>query len=150
MFMKVDYISENELPPKLKETIGEYPNRLSKGWREITADAYFLNLKAGPALSYRVIAYNQFLYDPDGKPLKQSIDCYWYGCSDGTGVAMVDERLPGFDKRVPRFYAFGCAHKWREMKPEECRQRDITHHGMCWHVYECEHCGAIEAHDSSD
>lgn len=43
-----------------------------------------------------------------------------------------------------------CVHKNRELSVEECRARGIGHHGMCWHVYECEKCGQIRSVDSSD
>ena len=43
-----------------------------------------------------------------------------------------------------------CDHETRELSYETCKSRDIPHHGMCWHVYECTKCGMIRAYDSSD
>ena len=43
-----------------------------------------------------------------------------------------------------------CIHTTKELTQAECRKRGITHHGMCWHVTECIHCGKISAYDSSD
>jgi hypothetical protein len=48
------------------------------------------------------------------------------------------------------WYRFGCDHQWRELAPAECRTRELTHHGHCYHVYECARCHGIKAHDSSD
>jgi len=43
-----------------------------------------------------------------------------------------------------------CMHEWKEISHAECKERGISHYGMCWHVYECESCGSTMAQDSSD
>ena len=44
-----------------------------------------------------------------------------------------------------------CIHVFdRELNPDECRMRDISHFGRCWHVVECSKCGKVNAYDSSD
>jgi hypothetical protein len=43
-----------------------------------------------------------------------------------------------------------CIHEWRELSQHTCYDRKISHHGMCYHVYECSKCGKITAADSSD
>ena len=43
-----------------------------------------------------------------------------------------------------------CIHDFVGVSEDECNRRGITHHGRCWHVYECKHCGQITSHDSSD
>ena len=42
-----------------------------------------------------------------------------------------------------------CVHEYRELSDLECRERNIHHFGMCWHVYTCEKCGHIISQDSS-
>jgi hypothetical protein len=44
----------------------------------------------------------------------------------------------------------GCDHEWRELGRAECKDRGINHRGRCYHVYMCQGCGEVEAHDSSD
>ena len=43
-----------------------------------------------------------------------------------------------------------CVHNWKELSQQACHDRNITHHGMCWHVYECTTCGRTMSQDSSD
>jgi hypothetical protein len=44
----------------------------------------------------------------------------------------------------------GCIHEWKELSVKECREKNITHWGMCWHQYQCNHCGKLMSQDSSD
>jgi hypothetical protein len=43
-----------------------------------------------------------------------------------------------------------CVHEMRELGTAECREKDIQHFGMCYHVYECIKCGTVNSYDSSD
>ena len=43
-----------------------------------------------------------------------------------------------------------CIHEFRELSQDEARKAGVAHYGMCWHVYECNHCGKHVAQDSSD
>lgn len=43
-----------------------------------------------------------------------------------------------------------CIHNDKELSQQECRDLDIGHWGMCWHVYCCTKCGRIRSVDSSD
>lgn len=49
-----------------------------------------------------------------------------------------------------RYFLLGCDHKLKEIGYQDCKKRGIYHSGRCFHVYECEICGHIESHDSSD
>ena len=43
-----------------------------------------------------------------------------------------------------------CVHGMVELSQDVCRERGISHYGMCWHVTECKKCGHVSAYDSSD
>jgi hypothetical protein len=43
-----------------------------------------------------------------------------------------------------------CVHDYRELGLPECRDKGLSHHGMCWHVLECTKCGRHVAYDSGD
>jgi len=60
-------------------------------------------------------------------------------CNQCNGWGYVDDDL---DKK--------CLHETKELTYSQCKERGITHFGMCWHVYECIHCGKIFSYDSSD
>jgi len=47
-------------------------------------------------------------------------------------------------------YHVGCMHTFKELNIKECQERNISHLGNCWHVYECTNCKHIESYDSSD
>jgi len=42
-----------------------------------------------------------------------------------------------------------CDHKWKEISQKEARDAGIYHAGMCYHVYQCVHCGTTKSQDSS-
>ena len=58
-----------------------------------------------------------------------------------------DDRIEYSDS--PLFYYLGCNHQYRELSIRECRERNISHFGSCWHVHECTECGFIRSVDSS-
>lgn len=43
-----------------------------------------------------------------------------------------------------------CIHDFKELGGKECRERNIVHWGMCWHVQECIKCKRIISYDTSD
>lgn len=88
-----------------------------------------------------LIEYRQFVF-----PGETTIDgvklFYFY---DHTGIII---RLT---PKGVKFYKFGrCEHKFREIGSEEAQQHGVIHWGRCYHVYLCDKCGYVEAHDSSD
>jgi len=52
----------------------------------------------------------------------------------------------------PRFFWFGpCYHAWKELSPQEAKEKGQAHYGMCYHVFECvKGCGNFLSYDSSD
>ena len=66
---------------------------------------------------------------------------------DNTGIAMHNEFWEG---TVTYFKFALCEHEFFELSQMECSKKNIKHHGMCWHVYECTKCGYRESQDSSD
>jgi hypothetical protein len=83
---------------------------------------------------------------PDRDPQFGGFYLLCFHAHDGTGVLMDRDFWAG----TVRFYAYGCAHRYRELTSAECRARDIYHGGRCFHVSECQDCGYINAVDSSD
>lgn len=65
---------------------------------------------------------------------------------DNRGYAMSSDYWEG----GIHYYSFGCSHDYRQLSMQECRARNITHFGRCYHVYECNICHYIDAVDSSD
>ena len=51
---------------------------------------------------------------------------------DGTGIGIGNDFWGG---KVLYYKFSGCEHTYRELTQKECREKDIMHHGMCWHVY---------------
>lgn len=76
---------------------------------------------------------NAYPNQPEGK---RDFNCQ---CNQCNGWGYVK---PGLDAT--------CVHDWKELSQAQCREKSITHHGMCWHVYECTKCGRTMAQDSSD
>ncbi len=64
---------------------------------------------------------------------------------DGSGVAYETR----WQERRIQWYRFGCAHEYRELSRAECAEKQIIHHGYCYHVYQCQKCQHITAHDTS-
>jgi len=116
--------------------------KLPNGWREIDESTYYHRLLTTSA---EATLFMQFYKDQNGADLPQGIDVHAYLFRDATGVAW--QHL--YWEERTRYFAFGCLHKYKELTVEECKARDIRHHGACWHVYECTECGHIKAEDSS-
>lgn len=98
------------------------------------------------------IEFRQVLNIPDASTIL-STQIYWYY---NFAIAIVYPDNWGLERdKVKydtglRYFRIGCEHDFRELTRKECLNREIDHYGMCYHVYECENCGVIEAHDSSD
>ena len=152
------YVIEAAGPEEAKahaEKWGRY-NDVPPNWREVTEAAIASDQRIG-------------MYAPLGTEHRQMrIDtgCYrdvrlWF-LPDGTGYATLAEVVtPPVSPSTPagvatatldrlRWFRFGCDHSMKELGYDECQKRNFRHEGRCWHVLECENCGFIEQHDSSD
>jgi len=135
--LKVDWLSD----------FGDH-NRLPQPWREIDVNEYI---------------HKSFIWCVNYRDFRQPLDekggftgnlyIYWYH-NFGIGVRPPNKWTLKDNKIVYtepfRYFYFGCEHKNIELSQAECRKRGISHHGMCYHVYECSQCGYIESQDSSD
>jgi hypothetical protein len=77
---------------------------------------------------------------------KSTSDIMLYYMPDGTGYGISNDSYAGKVK----YYAFGCEHDYHGLIQAECRERNIAHFGMCYHVSECAKCGHVKSVDSSD
>lgn len=114
-------------------------NTVPAEWREVSEKEF----AQSSAFTHSPIRrdYRQIL--PEGEPHTLSV---WLNfMHDGTGWAMASDYWAG----KVRFFKFGCAHKYRELGSEECRERGLFHGGNCYHVYLCEACAHVNAVDSS-
>lgn len=125
-------------------------NTMPEPWKEIPESQFWHHVSSYTPMN---IEHRQAYITIDGKKHMIPLTIYWYGAQ---GYAFsVDRWSCKHDGEYPltyymKFYLFGCEHKWREMGVKECAEKNITHFGMCWHVYECEKCGMRETTDSSD
>ena len=127
--------SDNKIPERIKETLLISPPR---NWREISekdfARSKFFSISPN-FKNFQQFTINKTVYNA-------TIHLY----SDGTGFSIVADYWNG----KVRYFAVGCAHKWRELDQETCKERNILHFGKCYHVQECQACGWIENYDSGD
>lgn len=133
--VKPDYAKEAKVTPT-----GDF-NTAPVGFAEITQKEFAQSnfFRYGP----EAIEHRQLLNVP-GEKTMLAVWMYYY--HDGTGLALAEDFWAG----TIRYFRFGCDHDYRELSPEATRQRGLSHFGHCWHTYECQTCGHIEAHDSSD
>jgi hypothetical protein len=115
------------------------------GWRELT-EKEFAQSKFFRCSPRHVEFRQMYPQDENGKRMREGMVAtrlMWM--QDKTGYALANDFWAG----TVRYYAFGCQHDYRELSQAECRERDTTHFGMCWHIYECKKCGYVMAQDSS-
>lgn len=130
------------------EDFGTY-NKMPTPFIEIDENDYIILTR--PHIP-KYIEYRQVLDIPDTSTML-SIQIYWY---HNFAIAIVYPGNWGLeDGKVKyhtglRYFRIGCKHNFRKLTRKECLNREIEHYGMCYHVYECENCGVIEAYDSSD
>lgn len=146
-FRNITKDERKELFKKLKSMgITNYGNfnQMPEPYHPCTSPAAYLRRH----YSYSPIAYEfrqvpdiDFGIEGDKKPFR-SYKIYWY--SDCGWASTLDYSTGN----ILTVY-LGCDHDFRELSLEECRERNIMHWGMCYHVYECEHCGYIKSQDSS-
>jgi hypothetical protein len=129
---------------KFDEIPGKY-NSEPPNFKKITEKEFVQNTKFFSFDPIK-IEHRYILRNSDNK-LKNSIDIKLYLYYDGTGVGISSDYSEG----KIHYYKFSiCEHSFRELSIKECNERKIAHWGRCFHVYECEKCGFIESHDSSD
>lgn len=143
--------AEKEIQDRIKEMHGD-GNQFPKGWREISMEEFATSRFFSHHPKY--IEHRQMCKDDDGKFMGQpAVCCTLYHNEDGTGFSIVQqwEQVKPYSKRIThvKFFAFGCKHDFKELGSKEARAKGITHHGMCWHVNECQKCGTIMSYDSS-
>lgn len=129
------------------KSYGNY-NTMPQPYKEITEDEYIHK-----TMSYSP-KYSEYRQVRGLLPDRMmSCHIHWYS---GFGIAIVHPNRWGMkDGKIhweerTLYYLIGCDHKMVELSQKQCRERGITHFGMCWHVYECAHCGYTKAEDSSD
>ena len=137
---------------KLQKQHGTY-NDFPPGWRRITEAEFVGSRYFGYTPQFT--EHRQMCRPPQHMTEGHMLGAVLYFFDDGTGVAVEAHRPPHkYNEKRPvpvvRYYAFGCAHEYREMSMAECKTEEITHNGNCWHVFLCEKCGQVNAYDSSD
>ena len=113
-------------------------------WRVIDADEF-----ARRSCTYTpdAVEYRQ-IRDPAtrmGPIIAAHLMFFW----DKTGVAHASVHDFRTGKWVAQFFAFGCAHAYRDMTPDERAARSIRL-GNCEHASICTKCGHVYTYDSSD
>lgn len=137
---KLEMLTDGEKKAHEGKT-GDY-NKFPPGWRQITEK------DACNSMFFRyfpvLVEYRQMLLT-DGS--RGYVAAYLYHYHDGTGIGVAEDRR---NDKI-EWYAFGCAHSYRTLSPEECSARTpkIYHWGRFCHVYECSKCGHVESVDSS-
>ena len=121
-------------------------NDLPPNWREITEAAFV----TGHFFSHdpEKVEFRQLMgtdiKSEKGSPL---VNARLYFFHDGTGVALMDDHWAG----KPRYFAFGCDHKYREVHGKELQKlgfKGVT--GSCDHALYCDKCKHKMVVDSSD
>lgn len=120
-------------------------NKTPDNWREISEEEF--------------VKGNFFLYAPQRTEFRQLtkagvkaesggslINAQLYFFHDETGVAMMDDHWAG----KIRFFAFGCAHEWKEIPHVEARNHGLRPVDSFDHAYRCEKCGATKMVNTSD
>lgn len=110
-------------------------------FREITE----ADFSRGPFFSqvFRRIEYRQIM-NLEGERCALGIQLFFF--ADATGVGMAHDHRAG----KVRYFAFGCAHKYREVHRDEMRA--LGFRGMWFahdHAYFCDKCGDKRVVDSS-
>lgn len=145
-----------------KSADGKGPD--GKGYNECPAnlrliDQHEFARKLGGPYSPSEIEYRQIQGDEIPKDIQDaiggkwlSLHIFWY--YDKTGVAVISKWNGTRHGSKPEwegfFFAVGCQHDYRELSYQTCKEQGITHMGNCYHVYKCQKCGFVDAHDSSD
>lgn len=145
MFLKPHHIDKENLPKEIHYLAIRKNNYLPEGWREITEKEFSCSSFFYYSPLY-IEAGNTFCYSPNGTPLSQSFSATLFYLPNKTGVAIQTE----YWKQKVRYYKFGCAHQYKELSSQECKNKNISHFGNCYHVYQCQICGDIKVEDSSD
>jgi hypothetical protein len=69
-----------------------------------------------------------------------------FGLSNGTWFGIAND----YWAKTVRYFAFGCAHTYAELTPEQARQIGHSHFGGCYHVLRCTRCEHVTSYDSGD
>ena len=157
MILATNYLDDND--PRwveYKQKHGDFGgyNDFPPGWRQISEEEFaksaFFTYSPQFADSRQMNNPPELMrvQNPEQRPHARpvSVSATLHFMHDGTGFALVRDSWAG----KVAFFAFGCDHKYVELSQAECRKRDISHMGRCWHVNECTECGHIHAYDSSD
>lgn len=125
----------------MNDVLGGF-NDFPKMWREITPAEYAL------AVYRNVIEKTEYRYMINRGVNDQSgIEGTLIIFQDNTGVAtsIQLEYIDGEEAYIPKFWAFGCKHKY------QTQEWDITLYGYQYHqkLQVCKHCGIKRIVDSS-
>ena len=115
-------------------------NEVPANWREVPEKEFAQSI----AFTYPPERSEFRQIAPTGEPYTLSVRLNFM--HDGTGWAMASDYWEG----KVRFFRFGCAHEWRGVGQDECRERGIFHGGNCYNVSQCKKCGYVSGVDSSD
>ena len=132
------------IPQSENEPVEGNYNSPPPNFREVTAE----EIAQSDFFTYSPVIYFFRQIDPKrvSWPEKHFLSVRFFGMSDGTGYGIAQDY---WAKKI-RWFRYGCDHTYVEKSQDWCRERDITHFGMCYHVYECSKCKHVIAQDSSD
>lgn len=135
-------------PPKGVEYNESY-NELSTPYVECSADEYILKRSH---YTPQFVDYKQV--SGLGSEVYKPVCIEWFHDIGYAIVWPVDWKIDKNNqivyKEPVKYYRIGCSHKFEELSYAQCKKENIYHGGNCYHVYRCEKCGTVEAHDSSD
>ena len=132
---KIVYVAD------IKSFDGTHFNDAPVGLREITEEDF----AKGPFF-HMCPTHTEYKQITRGRKGKCVLDLHIFWFQDKTGIAMSAD----FWKGKVTYWACGCDHKYKELSYDECKERKISHHGMCWHVKECQICKHVTSYDSGD
>lgn len=133
----------NEVP--VRKLVDEAPggfNKLPASSRLISGREYLSRLGA---LSVEAMEFRQVNVEIDGAQARRTSHAHLSYFSDGTGVVIVQHPVTG----EPLHYAFGCAHRYREVTPRERKLLHVQVHSSSDHWDLCEQCGDTKYRETS-
>jgi len=137
-------------------TEGNKFNQFPPNMREISPSEFWSRMSAHTPIKIETRA--PVVRGDDDYPYSYiwaSLNLYYFSEDEGVAFTVNWNPTPKHDGPNdfwPRFFWFGpCRHEWKEISQEEAKKKGVMHHGMCYHVYECQvkNCGKFMSTDSS-
>lgn len=139
--MSLYTLTSKETPGPHVKAYGGY-NDVPTNWRKITEADFAKSM----FFTYTPEAVEDRQFVEPSNPTGPMISARLFFMHDGTGVALSRDFWAG----TVQYFAFGCAHEYRELTQTECEAAGIRHWGRCFHVNKCTICEYVYAYDSSD